>query len=164
MEFLRALFFFILILGEIIFLIRKLGFPSHLAPLVVILSNTLLLFLFSLINLLKVGTYLCLFLSVGLSILGILSFPKPKTENSRLFTETNLPLFVFVFLFFVGFLYTRGTLFYAWDDYSHWGVIFKYLTEAIHLPTNTDTVALTYPPLTALWQFFTAILIKVRRS
>ena len=163
MEYLRGLLFIVLLLGEVIFLVCILRLPSHLAPLIVILSNSLLLFIFALINQLTVGYYFCVSLFIASILLSIFGLIKPKADTPRLFDLKNLPLFVFVFLLFACFFYTRNTLFYLWDEFTHWGVIFKYLTETRHLPINTDIVALAYPPLTALWQFLTALFIKVEK-
>lgn len=164
MEYLRFFLFVILFLGECVFLVRNLRISTHHAPLIVILGNTLIVFLFSLLKLLTVGYIFCITLSIVLFIVDIVFHFKNKTVKQKLFSESNIPIFAFLLIIVACFISTRGTLFYKWDEFSHWGVIYKYLSITRQLPINTDTVALTYPPLTAIWQFITTMSITARED
>lgn len=50
----------------------------------------------------------------------------------------------------------RNTLLLSYDDFSHWGVIARHLTETGLLPTAADELIVfqSYPPASALWDAF----------
>lgn len=159
MDLLLFLLFALFMLVEIYCLQRILNFPPHLAPLTVILFNTTVLYIFALAGSLLVGFYFTLAVCV---ILLILTFANKKnTRNQKLF---SLPIISFVVLLIGAFVYTRGTLFYSWDEFSHWGVIFRYLMTVQELPKDLSTVIVSYPPFSALWQFFVAEIVGFKEE
>ena len=52
---------------------------------------------------------------------------------------------IFIFIVLIG--YTRGLLFYGWDELNYWGVISKYLLATNHLPDQASNFFfISYPP------------------
>ncbi len=165
MEYIRFALFLIAVFAEILFVVRFFHFEKHIAPLAVILSNTLLLYLFALIDLLQVGFYTCAVIAACCIIL-LIVFKKPviKANDEKLFEL--LPVIGFLIVCLITFLYTRGTLFYLWDEFSHWGVIYKYLMVVQHLPVNAEVVSNTnpYPPFSTLWQYLASMAISYKEE
>jgi hypothetical protein len=163
MENLKFLIFSIILLGEIFFLIRKARFSPWLAPLAVILGNTLALYVFALVGLLELGFYVVLTASI---VLGILSFFPIRGVTLK--PWFSIPIIAFVILLLYSWVYSRGTLFYKWDEFSHWGVIYRYLMSMDKLPVidpaGPKTVYFNYPPLTAIFQYFVAKTIGFKES
>jgi hypothetical protein len=62
--------------------------------------------------------------------------------------------------FVVLFVLTRGVQLVLWDDFSHWGMISKFLLLADRFPRVPGSInILTYPPGDALFQYFAARLL-----
>lgn len=150
-------------LGIVIFLVKKCHFSIAISPLIAILSATFLLYLFAICGFLKIGLYIILAVC---ALLGILAFIKIKGWK-----EDPLPLFPLAVLgvILIGiFFYTRGALFWVWDEFSHWGVIFRYLMTTDQLPFQTargfNIVITNYPPFSALFEYMVAKVIGFNES
>lgn len=165
MEYLRFVLFLLAISIEILFVIRFFHFEKNIAPLAVILFNTLVLYLFAIMGILTIGAVICAVLSV---ICLVIIFISKKSSLQIKFEKFNefLPIIVFWSICIIAFLYTRGTLFHEWDEFSHWGVIYKYLMVVQQLPNNSETVSITYPypPFSALWQYLTSMAISFKEE
>jgi hypothetical protein len=160
---LSFLFFSLILLGEVFFLIRKARFSPWLAPLAAIIGDTLVLYVFALFGGLEIGYYVVLGGSIILGILSIVPFKRipPRPWFS-------IPVISFILLLLFSWFYSRGTLFYQWDEFSHWGVMFRFLmtTDKLPLidPSLPRTVFYNYPPFTSLFQYFTARFIGFEES
>lgn len=157
MHLLRLFFLFVVLGCGTLFLVKKLSFSQFAAPFVTIVGTTSALYVFSLFNFLKQGL---IFIVVLLLILGVFSFLKwPFKSKSEKFQLTP-PLVTWIFIFLFLAVYTVGTLFYEWDEFSYWGVIFRYLMATNHLPDLASNMLInTYPPFTALIQYFVGSIV-----
>jgi hypothetical protein len=160
---LRVILFIFILLGQAFFLIRKMRFSSWLAPLAVVLGDTLVLYIFALLGGLKIGFFFVIAASVILSILSFIPINKLPLNK-----WLSLPIFAFFFFCLYAWISTRGSLFYFTDDFTHWGVIFRYLISVGKLPVIDPSlpraVIYDYPPFTALFQYFTAQITGNRES
>jgi len=157
MIYLRFILFFLLFLGSILFVVRKLRFSQALAPLVVILGNTLILYIFSLCNLLLTGTYFL----IGINLLmGVLSFINlPKLKEGREF-KFGFALIAWTAIFFILIAFTRDLELYSWDEFSFWGAFTKYLLATNHLPdAQSNFLYINYPPFMGLFQYFVSTVV-----
>ena len=163
MDNLLFILFSLILLGEVFFFIRKARFSPWLAPMAAIIVNTLVLYVFALFGGLQIGYYVVL---VGSIILGILSIIPFKRILPR--PWFSIPVISFIILLLFSWFYSRGTLFYQWDEFSHWGVMFRFLmtTDKLPLidPSLPRTVFYNYPPFTSLFQYFTARFIGFEES
>ena len=118
MEFWLALIFILLIAGEGLFFSRVLRFQAHVSPLVAILFNTLILYGFGVSGSLAAGYHFVLILATLLSVIGFF-FPK----NIKLANLFPIPVVAFILISLGVYFYTRGTVFYDYDEYAHWGLV-----------------------------------------
>lgn len=162
MSFLRYLILFIILGGSILFCIRKLRFSQALAPLVTILGNTLILYIMSLFNFLLPGAYILAGVNLILGIVSFINWPNQKDYEKFILSPA---LFAWILIFVVLIVYTRGLLFYGWDEFSYWGVITKYMLATNQLPNQASNfLFINYPPFLAIFQYFTSIVIGNRES
>lgn len=162
MTILRILLLFIVIGSGILFLIRKLSVSQFLAPFITVAGITVVLYSFALVNLLKPGLVITV---AALLILGILSFLDWPIKKKAERTKIQPPLAAWMVIFFVIAVYSAGTFFYQWDEFSYWGAIYRYLMATNHLPDLASNFSVTvYPPFTALFQYFTGTILKNSES
>jgi hypothetical protein len=162
MAVLKIIFLFFILGAGILFLTKKLHFSQFLAPLVTICGITTILYIFSLANFLYQGV---IFTIVLLILLGIISFINWPKNGSHEKWKISPALVAWIIVFFVIAFFTIGTLFYAWDEFTYWGVIYKYLMATNHLPDLASNFFITnYPPFTALFQYFVAKIIGNQES
>lgn len=75
-------------------------------------------------------------------------------EEGQLLSKYNKYLF-YLFLVIILFLFTRPMHFWAWDEFSHWGIFIKELSIKDKLPTGTYcTVVPRYIPGISLFEYF----------
>ena len=162
MSFLRYILLLIILGGGILFCIRKLRFSQSLSPLLAILGNSLILYVFSLLNFLLPGAYILAGANLVLGILAFIDFPKQKKQEKIVLSPA---IFIWVFIFIILIGYTRGLLFYAWDEFSYWGVISKYLLATNHLPDQASNfLFIGYPPFLPVFHYFVAKIIGTHES
>jgi hypothetical protein len=156
------LFLFLILFAGIRFLIKKLDFSPALAPFTIIAASTIILYIGALTNLLKPFVYLVVCINV---LLGILSFIPFKTD-SKPPKKVGVPAIIaWGIIFILLILYTRDTLFYHWDEFSYWGVIYRYLMTTNHLPDISSNFLITnYPPFTGLLQYFVGNILGNKES
>ena len=154
MEVLMFVLFLMLMLGESFFFIRVLHLPAHLAPLTVLLFDTLILFVFAELGMLSVAYYFVILLGIGLSLFALVRLFVKSDRKANL-----LPIVAFILVMAVAFFYTRGTLFYDAVEFSQWGVLYRYLMTTNALPQDLNVVSGVYQPLAALWQYFVSQII-----
>ena len=162
MAYIRILFLLLILGAGVLFLVKKLHFSQHLAPFVVIVSNTILLYVFSLIGILKTGWLVCVGLDLLLGIFAFIPWPKQKSAEKQ---SLSPALVAGIIIFFAIAIYTYGNLFKSWDEFSYWGPIYKYLMVTNHLPDVASNFLITaYPPFTALFQYFVGNIIGNKES
>ena len=163
MQELRVIVFILLLFGQLLFLIRKLIIHPWLAPFVVLVVNTLILYIFTLFNLIQFGVIFVLGLSAACSVFVFL--PLKRFPNRPWW---SLPILAMIILVAFSWNYTRGMQFYQWDEFSHWGILFRYLISQNHLPiidpSGPKSVFYNSPPFTAIFQFYVAKIIGISES
>jgi hypothetical protein len=162
MEVLRFIALFIVLSSGILFLTRKLHFSQSLAPLVTILGITIILYICSLAGILLQGAIFVIILSLILGILSFIHFSKKIPEKKW---APSPALLVWIIAFIIIAIYTFGTLFYRWDEFSYWGTIYKYLLATNHLPDVASNFLVTsYPPFVSLFQYFIGLVLGNKES
>lgn len=159
MEFIFAFILILVIVGESLFFSRVLRFPTHISPLVSILFDTLILYIFGVNHDLAAGYRFVLILATLLCVAGFF-YPK----DIKLSTLFPLPMAAFIILSIGVYLYTRGTVIYEYDEYAHWGLIYRYLMTMQAIPASLANVTVAYPPFSALWQYFTSNFLGFSES
>lgn len=141
------------LLGYALFLFTRFSIRSELLPILVCCSVTTLLFLFGLIRMLLPGAVL-LFVS-GLALLVFcLIRRKASPIKWRIFFSPGVLLFLAGCIYFFCFLWTARL--YAYDDFSHWGLIVKSLLAENAFPSGGESIVTfpTYPPGSALFCYY----------
>lgn len=162
MTIIRILFLFILLGSGILFLVRKLSFSQYLAPFITITGITSLLYVFALVNLLKQGLIVII---VALLLMGLFSFLKWPIKKTSEKIKISPPLVAWAAAFLIIAVTTVGTLFYKWDEFSYWGVIYRYVMATNHLPDlASNFLVKNYPPFTVLFQYFIGNIVKNAES
>jgi len=154
MEVFGFILFTLLIAGEALFFVRICKFPAHLTLLFAMLADTLLLYMFALTGLLAVGLYIVIAAAAAMGVLAVIHVLKNRSTG-----VTALPFAVFAGISVIVFIYTRGSALHLWDEFSHWGVIYRYLMIVQALPKDLNVITTAYPPASPLWQFFTSKII-----
>lgn len=141
----------VVFLGNAFFLKRLWKTTFSIAAPSIILIHILILFLFGLSELLLIGFY---FVIACDSIIALLFFISRKNWHEIFVQFRDLDVWVWLIFALSAYLYTRGTLFYSWDEFSHWGLIYKTLMFTDRLPGKASSVfSLSYPPATVLFQY-----------
>ena len=161
MEILFLILLLIVLIGNIIFLVTRNISTTSTAPLMILLGYTFILFLFSLFNALLIGLYLVFAAALATAVLGYFTLFKEKESSKKLF---DLPFFVFILIFAAAWFYTRYTLFWSWDEFSHWGVAYKYTMLTNRIPTEPGVVIVSYPPFAPLFQYLISKVIGFDES
>jgi hypothetical protein len=148
------------VVGVIIFVIAQIGYDGVLQMAGVnkfmswitsIVVQTLLLYVFAMVNALKLGLDLVPYLGCGFVGLRIILM---------LFKRGKLPFegIHYFDAWMVGVGVIMGRILYVspllhYDNYSHWALIVKYLLTQGHLPVAADPIIsfTSYPPATALF-------------
>lgn len=145
--------------GISLFLKNKLQILPCFLPIFTITSTTLVVFLGGLINILD-------FTILGLTCFGagylLVGLKKIKEENLPLFhksqvisalTEPSTLFFLLSSLYFI--ILLHGFTLYFYDDFTHWGTVWKEMVNFRSLPDSRTVVTYhNYPPITALWCYF----------
>lgn len=158
-EILNFILFLLIFWGVILYLVDQLGIPFTMAPLIIILAQIIILYFFALFNILKIGFFVILCISVTLSLLAVF-----KNKGwPQLFRKLKKPLTLLFLIILIGcFYFTRGTLFHQWDEFSHWGTAYKDLIVTNRLPgENSAVFIIDYPPVMALFQYYIENIISL---
>ncbi len=143
------------ILGYAALLIALNIYTSAEAPLVSCALTIGLLYLCSLCGILLISAYV---LFVGGFIALVASMVTARKRLGDFIKQLLQPGFVFfVLAALVLYPLTKPVVMTSWDEFSHWGLITKYLLQTNHLPIADSVVKfIHYPPGTALFQYFIA--------
>lgn len=148
-----AFFVFIIsLIGYYSFLCGFLRIKLLIAPFILISFSILVLYLFSLFQILNIGQNL--FTGLGLILAAVMSF---KTRNLRKYLTINNVFIVSVFLLPYIVLYhaiPNNFLFTGWDEFSFWAASVKTIFEANSLYTADTAISFKhYPPAQQLFQY-----------
>lgn len=133
-------------------LLRMVKIQRYVSWMAGILIQIDLLYIFALLNLLRLGLWLVLILGIVLFCVHTLLALKHhfRFEFERLH-------YFDLWMWIIGFLMAR-VLYHSplihYDNYSHWALIVKFLVTQGHLPRASDAALInftSYPPESALW-------------
>ena len=162
MYFLKIILLFVVLGAGILFLTKKLHFSQFLAPLVTICGITTILYIFSLANFLYQGMIFTIALLIILGVISFIHWPKKELPEKWKISPA-LAAWIIAFVFIA--VYSIGTIFYSWDEFSYWGVIYRYLMATNHLPDTASNFLITnYPPFISLFQYFVGIILGNKES
>ena len=122
-----------------------------------IFSLILIIYLFGLINLLKLGVFTVYTLSIIFIFKLLLDVIKHKInikENIKIVLKPSMIIwFVGIFLLY---FYYRGRLLISWDEFSHWGDVVKmmYYNNIYNTNPASLSAARGYPPIMSIFQYF----------
>ena len=153
MEIVFFLILFIAFIGNLLFFAKQCRFPVAASPLLIFLLYTILLYIFALFNGLQLGLWILYAIAILLSGLGFYALIKNWPERKEVLST---PFYISILLFIAVWLYTRYSVFWKWDEFSHWGVMWKTLMTTNQVPQEFGTVVFPYPPFTALYQYLIA--------
>lgn len=153
------LIFLILLSPSIFYIIKHNKTFEKILPLT-IFSIILIIYVFGLLNLLKLGFYIVIMLSLIYYILSIKELYKQKNFKNllkKLFTPGFVIWCIFYFLLF---LFYKNRMLANWDEFTHWGDVVKMMYNNNVFSTNPISLsaAKTYPPNMAIWQYFFQVM------
>lgn len=132
-------------------ILRMLGINKYLSWITSIVIQTLFLYIFAMVGLLRLGLTSVILIGCGFLLLRVISI---------IFQVGKLPFegihYFDVWMVIIGLtvLHTLSqSILIHYDNYSHWAIIVKYLLTQGHLPVAGDSIIsfTSYPPATALW-------------
>lgn len=119
-----------------------------------------ILYVFGLIHLLRLGVYVICATSIAL-LVAVVNHEVIKKQWRAFFSRTLTPaFFIFLAATCAIALITFGRLISGWDEYSHWAYIVKTMAIVNDFGTNPAAHALYpgYPPAIPLFQYFAVVL------
>lgn len=144
------------VLGVAVFLTQKLKVHLCFLPILTICTITLTMFLSGLVNALELGVVALTISATTYLIVYLKKIEKIKIHPSTLSTHYLTPgtlFFLLISVYFIILLY--GFTFYAYDDFTHWAVIWKEMVRLDSFPDSRTVVTYqNYPPATAIWSYF----------
>ena len=122
-----------------------------------IFSIILIIYVFGLVKLLKIGVYF-VFLLVLLSLIAnMVELIKDKKKFEALLKILIKPsIFIWISGILMLYFYYRGRMIVVWDEFSHWGDVVKmmYYNNIYNTDIASMSAVRTYPPIMSLFQYF----------
>ncbi len=145
---------FLMILSISVFI--SIIFEKHIAITIAtsVLLIIILLYIFSLLNILLVGFYFVILIAVLALIYDIYYFiRKDRSKLKCLYSPAVVIYFIFFLISFIG---SKGLVLTQWDEFSHWGLIVKnmYFFDTIGNHEFSTVQFVAYPPAVALFEYF----------
>ena len=122
-----------------------------------IFSIILIIYIFGLINLLKIGVYAVYCVSFSCLFLQIIEFIKGNIKIKDLVKIIFKPSICIWFMgIIILYFYYRGRMLIAWDEFSHWGDVVKmmYYNNIYNTNVASLSAARAYPPIMSIFQYF----------
>ena len=116
----------------------------------------LLLFLFGLVDQLKLGVFFVIFLLGSLYVVTIYFMCIKHRRKEIISSFFTAPFFIFTALFAICIYIDYGKLADSWDEFSHWMDCVKAMSSLDHFVTSRESHSnfQSYPPAMALLQYF----------
>ena len=131
----------------------KFNFKQENSILTAFLSIGFILYLFGLINIMKIGFYGIILLAILCFFYDIVSIVKKKIKIKEIFTLGTL---LYILLLIIATLLLKNTYYKAWDEFSHWGPNLKAMVTHDVFWANKvyDGVHVVYQPLAGIYEYF----------
>jgi len=144
--------------GYRLFIERKIDYPSKLSLIVVFCVNILVLYLASLLGVLY-GTAIVMFL-IGIFLFGFNLFRYKDDFIKRFFSLDLIRIWMIGYFFIFSVILVQSNLVH-YDNFSHWGLIVKYLITEASLPTAaTEIISFTsYPIGSSLFVYYITLIV-----
>lgn len=128
-------------------------FKQENSILTVFLSIGFLLYLFGLINIMKIAIYAIIVIAILCFIYDIVSIVKKKIKIKEIFTLGTL---LYILLIVISTLLLINTCYKEWDEFSHWGSNLKAMVTHDVFWANKvyDGVHVVYQPLAGIYEYF----------
>lgn len=108
------------------------------------------LFLFGMINILKIGTYLLFYGGIL-----VLLFIYIRDKNKLLEFIKSIPFIIFTVASVIYLYFMKDAHLFFWDEFSHWGAFIKEMYYFNHFYDSSSVAAhLNYPPGISIWDYF----------
>ena len=118
------------------------------------ISGSLVLYIFSFFSQLKIGYYaLCIPCIITILLLVKIAFNKKDVFRLFINNYINLPLLLFVIIYFVIFIIYRKSGFNHWDEFNHWGPMVREMIKYntfYSIPESLMEIHKDYPPFFSL--------------
>lgn len=120
-----------------------------------IMSIIFILYILGLFGILKIGSYLILFISLGMFIYDVYYLYKNRKDSNLWELIFTKGLFVFFIMLLVFNIIHYGRVLYNFDEFSHWGDVVKamYTIDAFSTSPSSMSAFQSYPPAMALFQY-----------
>jgi len=147
------LYFLCMILSVSTFLKIQLKCKQEKALLMSYLSIGLFLYIFGILNILKIGFYLIIILSSMTFLYDVYAVFKKKINLKEIFTVGTI---FYIGILTILYILLKDTHFLDWDEFSHWGSNLKAMVDGDYLWGNKawDGVHVAYPPFIGIIEYF----------
>lgn len=128
-------------------------FKQENSILITFLSIGFILYLFGLINIMKIAVYGIIIFAILCFIYDIVSIVKKKIKIKEIFTLGTL---LYILLLFIATYLLKNTYYKEWDEFSHWGSNLKAMVTHDVFWANKiyDGVHVVYQPLAGIYEYF----------
>ena len=154
--FFSPLVFFLLFNSSLVLLSKK-EFGKCI-PLSFILCSMIMFSSQALFSTFNVGFFILLFLAfISIPILFIVKLRKPEIFSNfkQNYFDKGFIAFIIIYILFTILDFNR--FFYAWDEFSHWGVMIKEMVRTDHFYSSLESTLMVhkdYPPMMQLLELF----------
>ncbi len=108
------------------------------------------LFIFGMLNILKIGTYLLFY--GGITLLLFISI---AYKDKFLKVIKSVPFVIFTTTSIIYLYFMKDAQLFFWDEFSHWGAFIKEMYYFHHFYDSSSVAAhLNYPPGISIWDYF----------
>lgn len=153
---LSATMFFVSMMGYN-YGLKKIAVPRYLTWITTVIVQTLVLYIFAMLNFLRFGIAAVMSFGILLYIWFLIEYSvkyKRQTKPDLSLKESVHYFEIWLFIGGILFVYIlSNSPLIHYDNYSHWATMIKYMVFEGHLPTANQTVVTftSYPPATALF-------------
>lgn len=128
-------------------------FKQENSILIAFLSIGFILYLFGLINIMKIAVYGIIIIAILCFIYDIVSIVKKKIKIKEIFTLGTL---LYILLLVIATMLLENTYYRDWDEFSHWGSNLKAMVTHDVFWANKvyDGVHVVYQPLAGIYEYF----------
>ena len=159
---LRFVLLYFIYISLAIFISYKLNRKTSLSIPIAFIVITLLEYIFGLIQILEIGTYIIATISILLGIFTLIKLKKDKKILS-FFKENifNIPTLFFTIIFIVLGIYEFNKILLDWDQFTFWSYYTKnlYETNNIYISRELLNINNVYPPIPNILEYFNMKII-----
>ena len=122
-----------------------------------VFGSILVLYVFGLCNLLRIGVYAVWFVGFACTIVCFLRYWQ-EWRRDKVRPSLSIPsaFIVFAFLVVCSAVFTKNRALVVWDEFSHWALVVKnmFYLDAFGTSEGSTVVFRSYPPSIALFEYY----------